>query len=161
FLRAKIMSLIAEANLSNMQPGNFRSTLISCIKQLVARHEAALCQMDRLIQKSEISLFERPEKVRILQTICMAYLPECLQYQVSFQRYLLEEALKALSDTAGILGQEITSQIISTTAQYLRKQTREGIEYVWTDEYRLIKHIFSDAEHDLIGSVIEDLWWTY
>ena len=88
-------------------------------------------------------------------------MPECLLYQVSFQRYLLEEGLTKLAQSAGIRSQESMGQIISATAQHLRKQAREAIEYVWTDEYRLIKHMLSDAEHDLIGSVIEDLWWAY
>lgn len=28
-----------------------------------------------------------------------------------------------------------------------------------SSEYRLFSNMLDDAEHDLIGSVIEDLWW--
>ncbi len=161
FLKGKIMHLIAQNHFRMAQPMSFRSILTACIKELVEKHEAALYVVQELMQRSKIALFELPEKDMVLQTVCIAYLPECLQYQLAFQRYSLEEGLRVLAQTTGTHSQESTSQIISATAQYLRKQAREAIEYVWTDEYRLIKHMLSDAEHDLIGSVIEDLWWAY
>jgi len=161
FLRGKIMHLIAAAHFKTPESMSFRNVLVSCLKQLVEKQEAALYVVQELMQRSKIDLIRLPEKDMVLQTVCVAYLPECLQYQVSFQRYLLEEGLRAIAQTAGAKSQESMGQIISATAQHLRKQFREAIEYVWTDEYRLIKHMLSEAEHDLIGSVIEDLWWAY
>ena len=34
------------------------------------------------------------------------------------------------------------------------------IEHIWCNQYRLQTRLLDEAEHDLIGSVIEDLWWT-
>ncbi len=161
FLRSKIMHYMASNYLHTAQPLSLRGVLISGLKQLVEKHEAALYVVQELAQKSKIAIINPPEKEKILQTVCIAYLGECLYNQVAFQRYLLEEAMHVLSQTAGAVNQEICSQIISMTAQHLRQEAREGIEYVWTNEYKLIKHMLSDAEHDLIGSIIEDLWWTY
>ena len=161
FLQGKIMHLIAESHFKSTQPKSLKTILVSCLRQLVEKHEAALYVVQELMQRSKISLIKLPEKDTVLQTVCIAYLPECLQYQIAFQRYFLEECLQVLSLTAGTKCQESMGQIISATAQYLRRQAREAIEYVWTDEYRLIKHMLSDAEHDLIGSVLEDLWWVY
>lgn len=36
---------------------------------------------------------------------------------------------------------------------------RNAIEFMLSSEYRLFSQMLDDAEHDLIGSVIEDLWW--
>ena len=161
FLRSKIMYHLAKNYLHTAQPISLRGVLISGLKQLVEKHEAAFYVIQALTLKSKISIIKLPRKDEVLQTVCIAYLAECLYHQVAFQRYLLEEAMHVLSQTAGAVNEEICSQIISVTAQHLRQQAREGIEYVWTNEYRLLKHMLSDAEHDLIGSIIEDLWWTY
>jgi len=161
FLRGKIMHLIAETHFKTVEQMGFRAVLVDCLKQLIEKHEAALYVVQELMQRSKIDLIELPEKDMVMQTVCIAYLPDCLQYQVSFQRYLLEEGLRTISLIAGTRSQESMGQIISATAQHLRKQAREAIEYVWTDEYKSITHMLSDAEYDLIGSVIEDLWWAY
>jgi hypothetical protein len=108
-----------------------------------------------------LPITQLPRKEEVLHAVCTAYLAECLYNQVAFQRYLLEETLNTLSEKIGSLSEEIASQIVSTNAQHLRKQARQAIEYIWTDEYRLIQHMLNDAEYDLIGSVIEDLWWMY
>jgi ATP-dependent Clp protease ATP-binding subunit ClpA len=161
FLKGKIMQLIAANHFKAGRQTSFRNILINCLKQLVEKHEAALYVVQELMQRSKIDLLKLPEKDTVMQTVCIAYLPDCIVNQVSFQRYLLEEGLRTISSIAGTRSQDSMGQIISSTAQHLRKQAREAIEYIWTDEYRLIKHMLSDAEHDLIGSLIEDLWWAY
>jgi hypothetical protein len=41
----------------------------------------------------------------------------------------------------------------------MRADVRATIEHLWCNEYRVLNQMLNDAEHDLIGSVIEDLWW--
>lgn len=161
FLKGKIMLFMAMDYRKTGQIINLRSVLVTGLKRLIEKHSSALCVVQDLMQKSKLEIIDLPKKEKVLHAVCTAYLAECLFNQVAFQRYLLEEAMCTLSETAGSLSEEVASQIVSTTAQHLRKQARQGIEYIWTDEYRLIQHMLNDAEHDLIGSIIEDLWWAY
>ncbi len=161
FLKGKILHSIAAACLKMGKTASLRTVLATGLKQLVEKHNSALYMVYDLEQKSKMKIIDSPKKEDILHSVCIAYLAECLYNQVALQRYLLEESLNALCLTVGNLSEEIASQIVSMTAQHLRKHTRQGIEYIWTDEYRSIQHMLSDAEHDLIGSVVEDLWWAY
>lgn len=161
FLRGKILHLMASSYLKYRQNVNLRKALVFGLNRLIEKHTSALCVVQELIQKSGQKIIDLPDKGQILRAVCTAYLADCLFTQTAFQRYLLEAALCSLSDTAGALSDEVASQIVYTTAQHLREEVRGGIEYVWTDEYRLIHHMLDDAEHDLIGSIIEDLWWAY
>ncbi len=161
FLKGQTLRLMASHCFKAGEARSLRSVLASGLKQLVEKYTSALYVVQELVQKSKMTIIDSPKRDSILHSVCTAYLAECLFHQVAFQRYTLEEALSALSATVGSLNEEIASQIVSMTGQHLRKQTRQGIEYVWTDQYRSIQHMLSDAEYDLIGSVIEDLWWTY
>lgn len=161
FLRGKIMHFMAVDHLKHDQMCSLRSALVCGLKGLIEKHSSALCTVQELIQASKLPITQLPRKEEVLHAVCTAYLAECLYNQVAFQRYLLEETLNTLSEKIGSLSEEIASQIVSTNAQHLRKQARQAIEYIWTDEYRLIQHMLNDAEYDLIGSVIEDLWWMY
>ena len=161
FLKGQTLHLMASHCFKAGQARSLRSVLASGLKQLVEKYTSALYVVQDLVQKSKMTIIDTPKRESILHSVCTAYLAECLYSQVAFQRYLLEEALSALSATVGSLNEEVASQIVSMTAQHLRKQARQGIEYVWTDQYRSIQHMLSDAEYDLIGSVIEDLWWSY
>jgi len=161
FLKGKILHFMAAACLKNGTANSLRTVLATGLKQLVEKHTSALYVVQELANRSKTTVLELPKRKDILHSVCIAYLAECLYNQVALQRYLLEESLTALSAIVGNLNEEISSQIVSTTAQHLRKHARQGIEYVWTDEYRSIQHMLSDAEHDLIGSVVEDLWWAY
>lgn len=161
FLKGKIMHFMAANYLKSGQAINLRTILVSGLKGLTEKNSSALCMVQELVQKSKMTIIDLPKKEDILHAVCTAYLAECLYNQIAFQRYLLEEALCTLSETVGSLSEEVASQIVSTTAQHVRQQARQSIEYIWTDEYRLIQHMLNDAEHDLIGSVIEDLWWAY
>src|SRR5207245_2606933 len=72
---------------------------------------------------------------------------------------LLQETLKILAERTGQLDQELTATLVSNGAQHLRDEVRGTIECLWSHEYRLFDQMLDEGEHDLIGSVIEDLWW--
>src|SRR5262249_51526275 len=101
-----------------------------------------------------------PDDNQIVHMALVSYIPDFLYAQVAYQRYLLQQSIHRLMERTGPLDQELSASIISSAAQNLRREVRETIEYLWSHEYRIFTQVLDDAEHDLIGSVIEDLWWT-
>src|SRR5205823_6814595 len=47
----------------------------------------------------------------------------------------------------------------SNSSKKLQSEVRATIEHIWSREYRMFDEMLDEAEHDLIGTVIEDLWW--
>jgi hypothetical protein len=159
FLRRQIMHLMACAMCPSSKVPSLHSAVIEGLKELTNKHEASLAMVTDLADKSSIILERLPSRPEVLHMICIAYLGEFLYTQVAFQRYLLEETLSLLSERTGPLDKETSAAIVSCGAQNIRAEVRAALEYLWSHEFRLIHHMFDEAEHDLIGSIIEDLWW--
>jgi ATP-dependent Clp protease ATP-binding subunit ClpC len=159
FLRRQVMQLLAARMCWSPKVVGLRSAVIGGLKELVNKHDASLAMVSELAAKGGRSLQALPSRSEILHMVCVAYLPEFLYTQVAFQRFLLEESLALLSKRGGPLDKETSAAIVALNAQNIRLEVRATIEYLWSHEYRLIHHMFDEAEHDLIGSVVEDLWW--
>ena len=69
--------------------------------------------------------------------------------------------MNLLRKRCGNLDPEFAASTVSTSAQNIRSEVRQTVEYVWSHEFRLMSKLPDDADYDLIGSVIEDLWWTH
>lgn len=159
FLRRQLMYLMAEDACFHQAAPSLQTALINGLKYLVSSHFEASESLSALAARSGNKLHNLPSRSHIVHMVCVGYMPEFLAVQVAFQRYLLEEALKLLAERTGTLDQEVTATLVSSGAQHLRAEVQSTIEHIWSNEYRLFDQMLDDAEHDLIGSVIEDLWW--
>jgi len=159
FLRRQLMYLMAEDACFHQAAPSLKTALVNGLKYLISSHLEATTSLLSLAQRTNTQLHHLPSRSHIVHMVCVGYMPEFLAVQVAFQRYLLEETLKLLAERTGTLDQEVAASLVSSGAQHLRAEVQSTLEYVWTNEYRLFDQMLDEAEHDLIGSVIEDLWW--
>lgn len=161
FLQRQIMVAVAARDCFCKETWGIGKTLITGLGQLVSEHARSAEELKRLAVKIGKPADRIPDRSEIALLIFVSYLPEFLMVQVAFQRYLLEETLRMLTNRTGTLDQEINATMVSTSAQNLRAEVRGAIEQVWSHELRLFNQLPDEGEHDLIGMVIEDLWWTH
>jgi ATP-dependent Clp protease ATP-binding subunit ClpA len=159
FLRRQVMRMMAREMCLSASVVGVHAAVIKGLKELVDKHEFSLNLITALALKSQSFTTRLPGRGEVLHMICTAFLGDFLSTQVTLQRYLLEETVDLLKQRSGPLDKEISAAILSSSAQNFRAEVRSIIEHLWSHEYRLISQMFDDAEHDLIGSVIEDLWW--
>ncbi|MBX9879023.1 MAG: hypothetical protein K2Y22_11250 [Candidatus Obscuribacterales bacterium] len=164
FLRRQVMSLMAHEVFASDTAPLLRTTLIDGLTDVISHNLQASDSLRKLSQraagKEKTHRNGLPDDNEIVHMALVSYIPDFLYTQVTFQRYLLQKSIHCLTERTGPLDQELSASIISSAAQNLRKEVRETIEYLWSHEYRIFTQVLDDAEHDLIGSVIEDLWWT-
>jgi hypothetical protein len=91
--------------------------------------------------------------------VMIGYLADFLFFQITFQRYLLQEMIDALAIRTGAMDQELIAGIVANTAQSIRKEVREVLDHLWSNEYSMHRQILNEGAHDLIGSALEALWW--
>ncbi len=161
FLRRHVMHLMAKQYSSNQTVQPLRTALVTSLTDLIDSNLECARSLATLARRSSCRVAGLPERREIVHMVLTGYMPDLLCTQVAFQRHLLQEALKLLEQRTGPLEQESTATIVSNSAQHLRLEVRNTIEYLWSNEYKLLDQMLNDAEHDLIGSVIEDLWWAH
>lgn len=159
FLRRQIVHLMAKESFAKSSCGGLRSSLIKGLGDLVEKHQRSVKSLTDLAGRSGHTRLHLPSRSEIVHMVVIANLSEFLAVQVSFQRYLLEESIRSLSRRMGQLDKELTATIVTSAAQNLRAEVRSTIEHMWCNEYRVLSGMLDEAEHDVIGSVIEDLWW--
>ncbi|MBI4533797.1 MAG: hypothetical protein HY711_07595 [Candidatus Melainabacteria bacterium] len=159
FLRRQVMALMAEDCCFHQTAPSLRFALLNGLTDLISQSEDAVDCLSSLSTRTGVPLRGMPSRTDIVYLVSLSYMPEFLATQVAFQRYLLEESMKLLSERTGPLDEELTATIVSNGAQHLLSEVRSTIEYLWSTEYRLFDFMLDEGEHDLIGSVIEDLWW--
>jgi ATP-dependent Clp protease ATP-binding subunit ClpA len=159
FLRRQVIHLLAQRMATCPKVVNLKTAVINGLKELVDKHECSLDLVSTLSQKSQTQVRKMPGREEVLHMVCIGYLADFLYAQVAFQRYLLEETLDLLANRTGSLDKEISAGIVAGSAQNLREDVRATIEYLWSHEYRMIDQMLNEAEYDVIGSMIEDLWW--
>lgn len=159
FLRRHVMFLMARQYSSRQTAPSLRSALVAGLTDLIDSNLEAVQSLDNLSARGGSRIHRLPDRREIVHMAILGYMPDLLCTQVAFQRHLLQEALKVMEQRSGPLDQELTATIVSNAAQHLRLEARSTIEYLWSSEYRLFDQMLNEAEHDLIGSVIEDLWW--
>lgn len=161
FLQRQIMCAVAKRDCFCPDTTGIGKSLTTGLGELVAEHARTAEEIKTLAAKVGRSAGKLPDRSEIALLIFVSYLPEFLSVQVAFQRYILEETLHLLTKRTGTLDQEVNATMVSTSAQNLRKEVRAAIEQIWSQELRLLSQLPTEADHDLIGSVIEDLWWTH
>ncbi len=159
FLRKQVIQLIAQESFAKGNIGGLRSSLIHGLAEFVEKHYRSVSSLNDLAKRSGHTRLHLPTRSEIVHMVVITYLSEFLSTQVSFQRYLLEESIRNLSQRVGTLDKEMTATIVTSAAQNIRAEVRSTIEHMWCNEYRILSTMLDEAEHDLIGSVIEDLWW--
>jgi hypothetical protein len=159
FLRRQVMFLMAQQYCVKESAPALREAVINGIKEVIADALEANACLSKLSRRSRIPIQHLPDRTEIVNMVLIGYMPAFLGTQVAFQRYLLQETLKVLSQRTGPLDQELTATLVSTAAQNLRDEVRSTIEHLLSNEYRLFDQMLDEAEMDLIGTVIEDLWW--
>lgn len=160
FLRRQVLSLIAKADSMAPDAPSAKSTIIYGVATMVWQQQESITALHRLANASDIAIHKLPERSEVVLMVLLAYLPDFLMMQVAYQRYLLEETLKLLVRRTGPVDQEVVATIVSGAAQNLRSEVRSIVEHLWTQEYRSLS-VPDEAEHEEIGGIIEDLWWTY
>lgn len=161
FLRRQLMLSVARRDCFSTETCGIGKTLTTGLGILVSEHAHSTEELKVLATKIGKPTERFPERSEIALLIFVSHLPEFLMMQVAFQRYLLEETLRLVTSRTGTLDQEINATLVSSSAQNLRAEVRSAIEQVWSHELRLFNQLPHEAEHDLIGMVIEDLWWTH
>jgi hypothetical protein len=161
FLRRQVLNFTAQDDCLLANAPDVRHTIITGLNELISNKHDSVEQLRTLANSTNTKLHQLPERAELALMCFLAYLPDFLTIQVAFQRYLLEETIKLLARRAGSIDQETTAGIVSSSAQHLRAEVRATIEYIWSHELRMINQLPDEGEHDLIGSVIEDLWWTH
>lgn len=159
FLRKQIMMLMAKNLSSDSTLPGLKDAVVNGLRELIDKHYRAISTLQALSVRSRHALGSLPPRSEIVHMVCTGYVPDFLINQMAFRRYLLEETLNQLNCRVGGLDKELSASIISAAAQSLRMEVRNSIEFMLANEYRLFSQMLDDAEHDLIGSVIEDLWW--
>ncbi len=161
FLRRQLMLLVAKRDCFSQETCGIGKTLTTGLGHLVSEHARSAEELKELAAKIGKPTERFPERSEIALLIFVSHLPEFLMMQVAFQRYLLEATLKLVTSRTGTLDQEINATLVSSSAQNVRAEVRAAIEQIWSHELRLFNQLPHEAEHDLIGVVIEDLWWTH
>jgi hypothetical protein len=159
FLRRQIMQILALDCTNTQSAPAFVETVKSGMSFLVGRYQSCVDALQDLSVRSRTPQTRIVGRPQLVHMVCVSYLGDFLATQVGFQRYLLEESLRQLATRLGSLDKEMSASIVSSGAQNMRADVRATIEHLWCNEYRVLNQMLNDAEHDLIGSVIEDLWW--
>jgi len=158
FLRRQILHLMSKTLNNEDMPG-LKSAIVGGLRELIDKHYRAVSTLQSLSVRSRYALSSLPPRSEIVHMVCVGYFPDFILNQMAFRRYLLEETLAQLYLRVGGLDKELNATIISSAAQSLRAEVKSTIEFMLSNEYRLFNQMLDEAEHDLIGSVVEDLWW--
>lgn len=161
FLRRQILHLMAK-NLNasgNSELPGLQTCVVNGLRELIDKHYRAVSTLQALSVRSRHPLTSLCPRSEIVHMVCTGYVTDFLLNQIAFRRYLLEETLGDLNVRVGNLDKELIATIVSAAAQSLRQEVRSAIEYMFSNEYRLFSQMLDEAEHDLIGSVVEDIWW--
>lgn len=159
FLKRQVMQLMARELALRPDHPSLKEAAVRGLKEVIGENERCANTLAELADRCHQRSISLPGKTEIVHMVIMGFMGEFLFSQVAFQRYILEETVDVLARRVGPLDKELTASIISSGAQNMREQARSTIEHVVSHEYRLLTQMLNDAEHDLIGSVIEDLWW--
>lgn len=160
FLSRMVTSHVAKRDALVPETPSLRKIVVDGISELVNAKTALLEDLQRLETMTETRV-SCPDKAEVAHLIFTAYVPDFLYTQLAYQRYLLEETLELLRRRAGTLDTEAAAAIVSSSAQSIRAEVRETIENIWSHELRSLAKLPDEVEYDLIGSIIEDLWWTH
>lgn len=161
YLRRLIINLVADADSLRAEIPTLRRIIIDGISQMVSTRSLALDDIELLSLRTETRISSLPSRAEIAHLVFSAYMPDFLYTQAAYQRYLLDRTLRLLRRRVGNLDPEFAASTVSSCAQTLRQEVRTTIEYIWSNEFRHLSKLPDEADYDLIGSVIEDLWWTH
>lgn len=163
YLYRLIVSMLADRDALNPNTPGLRKTIIDGLNELIADNVSVIEGLDRLSAASSnsIRIAHLPGRGEVAHLVFISYLPDFLFTQLAYQRYLLEETLGLLRTRVGNLDSEFAAGTVSAAAQNVRSEVRATIEYFWSNEFKLLSKLPDEADYDLIGSVIEDLWWTH
>jgi hypothetical protein len=161
FLRGQTIDLMAKRYLAEQKAPTLSSAICTGLSELISKNLEAAEALKLLSERSQSHLHPLPESKNVVHMVFVGYLQEFLSVQVQFQRYLLQQSIRLLTERTGSLDDEVVASIVSASAQHLRLEARYTIEFLWTHEYRLLSQVLDEAEHDLIGSAIEDLFWAH
>ncbi len=156
-----VLEFLAKRDCFYDQTPNLRNSVLSGFDKMVDERVNVIEDIERLAASTDTKLADLPQKSEIAHLIFTAYMHDFLFTQTGYQRYLLEETLTLLRKRAGNLDPEFVAAAVSSSAQNLRQDVRYTIEYIWSHEFRLLSKLPDEADYDLIGSVIEDIWWTH
>jgi hypothetical protein len=161
FLRRLVFNFIARHDCLLQCAPTPRPTVVVGVSEVIADYLANVESLQRLSTIASVPAFKLPDRSEVALLVFISYLPEFLLTQVAYQRYLLEETLKLVQSRTGPLDQESIAAVVAAAAQHMRSEVRAIVEQLWTQEYRVLNQMPDEAEHEEIGSIIEDLWWTY
>lgn len=160
-LQTVSMELICQRDCFCPDAPQVRTVIIEGLSGLIGEKSDVVLSLELLAGKAGLPRFSLPKRTTLAQLIVISYLPEFLFVQVAYQRYLLQQSLKLFQKRSGNLDQEHLAGAVSISVQHFRKEVRTAIEYIWSNELLLSNRLPDEADYDLIGSVIEDLWWTH
>lgn len=161
YLNRILMGYVSERDAVYPETPALKQTIIDGFEEMVDARVLVVEDIERLAAVTDTQLADLPQKSEIAHLIFTAYMPDFLFIQVGYRRYLLEETLNILRRRVGQLDAEIAAAVVSQSAQHLRGELRQTMEHIWSHEFRLLSKLPEEADYDLIGSVIEDLWWTH
>lgn len=161
YLYRLIVSRLANRDSLQAELPGLRKTIIDGLGELIAEKVYVIEDLERLSIASGTRIGHLPHRAEVAHLVFVSYLSDFLYTQLAYQRYLLEDTLNLLRKRVGILDSEFAAGTVSAAAQTVRSEVRETIEYFWSNEFKTLSKLPDEADYDLIGSVIEDLWWTH
>ncbi|MBY0550696.1 MAG: hypothetical protein K2W95_25680 [Candidatus Obscuribacterales bacterium] len=161
YLYRLVVSMLADRDALNPNTPGLRKTIIEGLDELIGENVSVIEGLERLATASSTRIANLPGRGEVAHLVFISYLPDFLFTQLAYQRYLLEETLGLLRTRVGNLDSEFAAGTVSAAAQNVRSEVRATIEYFWSNEFKLLSKLPDEADYDLIGSVIEDLWWTH
>ena len=161
YLNRHLIATLAERDALYEDTPSLEKAIMGGLEELVDERVAVLEDIEQLSTSTGVTIADLPQRSEIAHLMFTAFMPDFLFIQVGFQRYMLEETLKLLRKRAGNLDPEFAASSVSSSAQNLRQNVRQTIEHLWSQEFRTLSKLPAEADYDLIGSVIEDLWWTH
>lgn len=161
FLKSLLIGSMAKRDSLNPDIAGLQKSVIDGLDELVDERINVLDDIERLSAMTDVPMSNLPQKAEVAHLVFTAYMADFLLAQIAYQRHLLEETLNLLRKRCGNLDPEFVASTVSSSAQNIRTEVRQTVEYVWSHEFRLMSKLPDEADYDLIGSVIEDLWWTH
>ena len=161
YLGGHINGLLAERDALDPETPTLKETVIRGFAELVEAHAGVIQDLARLSASIGAPISNLPPRSEIAHIVVTAFMADFLFIQIGYHRYLLEETMKLLIRRAGSIDPEFAASTVSTSAQNLRADARHTLEFLWSHEFRHLSKLPEEADYDLIGSVIEDLWWTH
>lgn len=160
YVQQSLMQSLATELSLNQNLLNLHEQMVEGLQFIFDWYKKALGSIDDLELAKPNKSTKHVSTEELAHKVIIKYLPDFLFMQITIRRYLLENSLKAIEREIGSVSQQFQSQLVVIGAQNLRSHVKQVIEHLFSHECHLWHDMPTDAEYELIGSIVEELWWS-